>query len=64
MFKDKYQSVGKPQLTVNQALVNKIMIDVFFSVSDTGILGKRKILVLPTVIKPMTFLLLAQMLYH
>ena len=36
----------------------------YFSVSDTGILGKIKIRVFPTGVEPMTFRLLVRMLYH
>ena len=43
--------------------ISEVVKDVF-SVSDTGILGKRHFRVLRTGVEPMTFRLLLQMLYH
>ena len=36
----------------------------YYSVNDTGILGKKKIRVLLSGVEPTTFLLLVRMLYH
>ena len=38
--------------------------DVFFSVSGTGILGKKEIRVFLSGVEPKTFRLLVRMLYH